>query len=267
MRRTRQTLRLAPITIALLFVWAAPANGDSFTVDDWNLATGVADLSTGEDDFHSFVTVQNPFQDSHAASVGNSTAEASYDFAWSAGAGTFLVEAAQQAEFVDSGTLFSSSGGSIDVFASVDLTLGLTGAYTYDLPPDSTLARFQMAVLDLDTSETLFVDTQVDDTFNGYPAAGTFTIDGEVTLPAGHSYSLKYWMRISTWTGPPEVFGTASGWVSFQLTPEPATATLLLLPAAVLVCRRHRWTGRRCPGRRAPTAWPCRSGCRGRRPE
>lgn len=240
MRRIMQTFRLALITIALLFVWVAPAKGDSFTVDDWNLTVGVHDASTGEVDFHSFLTVQNPFQDSHAISVGNSTAEASYDFAWSAGAGTFSLESALQANFVDSAILVSSSSGRIRVSPSVYLTVGLTGAYTYDLPPDMMQTRFRMAVLDLDTSETLFVATHEDDTFNGYPAAGTFTIDGEVTLPAGHSYSLKYWMRISTWTGPPEVFGTASGWVSFQLTPEPATATLLLLPAAVLVCRRRK---------------------------
>jgi hypothetical protein len=251
-----QEFRIALLTLGTL-VLASEAGASAFSIDDWFLGVTVADLSTGEDESDGFYNVQNPFQNSHAVSVGDSTSEASYDFAWSPHTGTLLVEAAHQAEFVDSATLVSSSSGSIDVFASVDLTLGLTGAYTYDLPPDSMLARFQMAVLDLDTSETLFVDTQVDDTFDGYPAAGTFTIDGEVTLPAGHSYSLKYWMRIDTWVGPPEVFGTGSGWVNFQIIPEPATATLLLLPAAVLVCRRHRLRGRRrTGGRGAHTAAP-----------
>ncbi len=239
-----------PLICAAVLLTIAPANGDSFTIDDWTLATGVHDSSTGEHESHGFYTVQNPFQDSHAASVGNSTAEAAYDFAWSAGAGTFLVEAAHRAEFVDSAILTSSSSGRIRVFPTVDLTLGLTGAYSYGLPPDMMMARFQMAVVDDDTSETLFFDLQQDDSFNGYPAAGTFTIDGEITLPAGHSYSLRYTMRIDSWTGPPAVFGSGTGFVNFQLIPEPATATLLLLPAAVLVCRRRK------PRRRAEGVLP-----------
>ncbi len=146
--------------------------------------------------------------------------------------------------------LFSSSSGSMDVFASVDLTLGLTGAYTYYLPPDMMRVRLDLAVIDLDASELIFVDLQQDDSFDGSPATGTLTIDSEIILPAGHSYSLHYTMDITAWTGPPEVFWTASGWVNFQITPEPATATLLLLPAAVLVCRR------RTPRRRAVGVLP-----------
>ncbi len=235
--------------LASFLACVSPVRGDAFTVEEWVLATAVYDQSTGESDLQGSTVVQNPFYETQFVSVGRSTAASAFDFSWTADSGTFLIEGSQQAEFVDSAFVDSRSSGGLVVSPSIDLTLELTGAYTYNLPLFMMAARFQVAVYDQETFETLFFDFHQDTSILG-PVSGTFTIDDAITLPAGHSYVLDYQMKIISWTGPPAVFGSGTGFVNFQLIPEPATATLLLLPAAVLVSRRRK------PRRRAKRVLP-----------
>ena len=227
---------------ALVLVAAAPLAHADFIIPQWRVGVTVHDSSSGQSASSTFATVQNPFQDSHSVSVGISTAESAYDFAWSADFGSFLIEGAHEAEDVDDLTLFSQSSGFIWVAPSIDLSLEIAAAYSYYLPPGMMLARLEIAAFDVDTSENLFYAREQDNSFDGYPVSGTFTIDGNATLPAGHTIVLHYEMIIQSFSGQTGLLGTGTGSVSFTLQPVPEPSALALLAPLVLIVprRRHR---------------------------
>jgi len=105
-------------------------------VDQWFLDCIVHDAATGEHVSEGFWTVQNPLQDSHLATLGQSTAQASYDLAWWDTNGTFLIESTQTAEGVPTSLLFTTAAGYIYLTPSADLTLTIDASWTYDLPVD-----------------------------------------------------------------------------------------------------------------------------------
>jgi hypothetical protein len=228
--------------IAALVVGAAgPSVRADFIIPQWRLGVSVYDSSSGEDDTSIFATVQNPFQDSHSATAGISTAETTYDFAWSADFGSFLIDAAHEAEDVDPGFLLVRSSGFIWVAPSIDLSLEISAAYSYYLPPHMMMAELKVVVFDEDTSERLFYSLQRDNSFDGYPVSGTFTVDGNATLPAGHTTFLYYRMSIVSFSSqPPGLLATGTGSVSFTLQPVPEPSTLALLAPLVLIVPRRR---------------------------
>jgi hypothetical protein len=89
----------------------------------------------------------------------------------------------------------------------------------------------------VDSHETFFSDYQTESTFSGPPVAGTFTVAGEVTLPADRTYYIRYSMRLGAW-GSSGALTTGNGDVNFTITPEPGT--LALLAAFIFIVPRHR---------------------------
>jgi hypothetical protein len=240
------------VLVALGLGRPAGARADAFTVEQWFLDVVVQDSSTSEHVSAGFRTVQNPFQDSHSVALasGLTTAAAEYDFSWFPDYGSFGIEASLQAEDTGGFHVGAVSRGLIYLEPTVDLTVLVSGAYSYDLPVGSLATDFSILVADAETYEIFFYDFQGDDTFLDPSASGTFTMEGEAVLPAGRTYLMDYTMDLDAY-GSTGALATGSGWVNFQIIPEPATATLLLLPAAVLLLRRR--TPRRYSGRSSTT--------------
>ncbi len=231
----------------------------SFIIDDWVIGVRVHDFSTGMVQTAAFLDVMNPFQDAHAVSLGVppavSAASAAYDFAWSEfkGTGSFHAEGSQQAVGVASSTLFSRSSGTILVTTTSDLLVGIDATYSYDLPPDSMLTILNVDIIRQDPAGAIYSESRVDDTFLGSPASGIFTINDQVLLPGGNTYSLNYRMLIQSFAGATGVIGTGSGTVDFQLIPEPSTLWLAVPGGLLLLLRgrrQRRPRTRRSPGPR-----------------
>jgi hypothetical protein len=73
----------------------------------------------------------------------------------------------------------------------------------------------------------------------GNPTSGTFSTQGDIIMPAGETWVMRYSMELHTWGDTTGYLATGSGFVNFQIIPEPSTATLLLLPLAALACHRR----------------------------
>jgi len=216
------------------------ARGSDFAIDEWSFASGVYDGATGEHDFQGFITVQNPFQASHSAVVGGSTATTTYDFAWAEQFGSLLIQASHETEGVESGDMESFSSGFIWITPSEDILLTIDAAYSYDLPDDPMTARLETFVTNADSPVSLFDELVGYDTGLGVPASGTLTINGDVILPAGETWVFGYSMEIDTFSGTGSAVGTSSGHISLTITPEPTTASLLALGAFMLLRRGRR---------------------------
>lgn len=232
------TKEILAVAVIIYLSLGHPTASADYIVSEWSLLSHVYDSSTGDQDYHRFSTVQNPFQDSHSAALGISTVETAYDFAWSelAGTGSFNIQVALQVE----DTLgFVSSDGPIHFDTTEDLSFTINIAYTYDLPGGALLAGFSALVLDVDTHEYFFAVSEQDHNFDGQPASGTFTAQGSAFLPAGRSYVLDYMMHVTSYANS-GILGTGSGYIDFQITPEPATLSLLVLAAAPLLLPRRR---------------------------
>ncbi len=229
----------------LLVLWCAPAAlSSAFTVEAWVLETGVADLSSGQDDSRVSATVINPFYDSHFASVGASTAESWFDFGWSgeAGLGTFLVDVAHQARDVGGSGLVSNSVGRISIETTQDITIDILGFYNYNTPATYFDTEIRLAVLSDDPFETFIMVAQHGGPFGGHPSSGTLNVAGTAVLPAGDRYDVFYAMEIRSFGGGTNILGTGSGNITLNITPEPST--LSLLAVAALGCLKRRRTRR-----------------------
>ncbi|MFH1417696.1 MAG: PEP-CTERM sorting domain-containing protein [Planctomycetota bacterium] len=230
------------LVLAAVFVFAAaqPALGDAFTIDEWGLTTLVQTLSAGQDAEFS-VVVENPFQVTHFASMGNSTSETVYDFAWGEQFGQFMIQGAQQAEDSGGGSLiYTSSEGHIIFTNNSDNTITVTveAEYAYDLPAYGMTAYVWILFADFETHEHYFAAEEWEDTFLGGPKQGTFTMGGEGFIPAGREVYFGYTMKVDA-DGSTGTFATGDGHITFTITPEPTTASLLALGAFMLVRRRR----------------------------
>ncbi len=208
---------------------------DSFTVGQWDLASAV-NGGFPDTDGHSFDTVENPFNDSHAVAVGDSTAAASYDFAWAAEFGRFLIEGTHQAEDVG---FSSTTGGWLLFYATEPVTYDIDIAYTYDLPGGALRGGFTYNLLDTDTLDSFSVGSYHDDTWTAGPVSGTLAIQASGMLPAGHPYAFTYKMELDSY-GNSGYLATGSGHVDLTLTAVPEPTSLGPLAILALIARRRR---------------------------
>ncbi len=220
-----------------------PVSVQAATIDKLDLGVGVYDGASGIMHSDGIVLTQNipnPFQISHSAALGSSTAFASYDFAWAEQFGTFLIQSTQQAEGVPTSQLLTAASGYIYVTPSEDLALTIDAAWTFDLPRDYMYTSLLVRVYGAGTHQVLFGQTAGGSTFPGEPASGTVTITGSnMILPPGETWVLRYEMSIYTYGGTQGTTATGNGYVNFQLSPEPAAFSLLAV--GNLLLRGCRW--------------------------
>ncbi|HVP11448.1 MAG TPA: hypothetical protein VMV94_09715 [Phycisphaerae bacterium] len=211
------------------------------TIDRWLLEAGIITSQSGEGQSVAFATVENPFHDSHSASLGQSVAQASYDFDWSDNHGTFLIQSSQQAH--DTGGTYHLevlSEGYIKFTPTEDLAFSVDGTYSYYLPAYAMEAGLGFSIRDAQTAETFFAYGDSDNSIFGAPVSGTFAAQGSGILPAGRQYRFHYAMYLDTRYGASDTFTTGNGHVNFTITPEPITAFPFSLGLAVLAVPRRR---------------------------
>jgi hypothetical protein len=215
--------------------------GQTFSFDDWALGCDVFDNSSSGHDSASFHSVPNPFVDWHLASFSNSSAYASYNFAWDDQFGTFSIESSQQAQGGSSAGFLTRSSSRILLTPSVDLLFSVEGAFDYDLPADFMMAVFSFDIWDPVEGVDLFSDGQMGETFPGQPSSGTLLLEGSgAVIPAGHTYELSYMMMLYTFGGTQGYMATGEGGLTFTLTALPEPATLVLLAPALLAASSPR---------------------------
>jgi hypothetical protein len=233
---------LALVAILPVFLGRTAANADAFTIDEWFLDTGVMNFATGSDS-HAFIVVQNPFEANDPIFFGSSSSISSYRFMWAGQLGHFLIESSQQAEGVPTSELRTGSSGSIRITPDYDLVLIVDSSWTFDLPAWQMESRLGVFVYGATSGiHLLWEDAWGQPDWPG-GLSGTVSIatDEPIALPAGETWILSYVMSLRTEQGTQGLMATGSGYVDFQISPEPATALPLAL---VLFVVSHR-----CPPR------------------
>ncbi len=229
-------LPLILLTTLVMLSSAQRALAASFTVTEWFLAASVRQASGHEADFE--LTVTNPFSDAGFASIGISTAESVYDFAWNDNFGRFVIEGTHQAEDADAS---AESNGLIYFSTTEPFAYDIDIAYSYDLPGGMLRAGFTYNLLDTDTLDSVCVGSHHDDTWTAGPVSDTLTVQHSGVLPAGHPYAFTYKMELDTYSTSGQL-ATGSGHVDLTLTavPEPTTAALLGCLAPLALRRRRK---------------------------
>jgi hypothetical protein len=233
---------LRKVIFLVALSWLAPASqayGNAFTISDWDIGVSVYSSGVGSDSAFSLV-VENPFQETHTAVVGNSFATATYDFAWAGRFGAFLIQSAHEAEGVESELVVAFSSGGFYITPAEDLLLNVDAAYSYEFSSSASMvAKLTISVRYADQSVGIFGQTEQAVTFPGEPLAGTLAIQADVILPANEALVIGYRMKASNGSLTATTV-TGDGHVSFTITPEPTTASLLALAGVMLLQRRRR---------------------------
>ena len=215
------------------------AQAADFTVEDWLLLTAVNNNSTGEFDLDGTNQVQNPLHTTFFASLPPSITETMVDISWSDSFGSFLIQAAHQAEH--DGSLISATESRIFISPTIDLEVTVHAEYQYNLPAIFMGSELNVSFSDSKTFETIFFEELVDDTNLG-PTSGTFTIDGSFTMPAGRTWLMFSLMETTSFSGSSANIATADGniAITLQTVPEPATLSLLTIGSLLLLLHRRR---------------------------
>ena len=234
-------MRLTSILIAGLSLCIAHATrGADFTIDEWNL---LVNTSAGWPDNagHSFLDVVDPFQDSHAVSLANSSASASYNFS-AAQEGSFVVQVALEADAQGHTSWFSGASGDIYITPAEDLQVSYEVDWDITLPGHLMTSNVTIALWDPAAGLQLFEDHWSHDSFG--PNRRVFEDSGEFVIPAGRTSRLQYTFPIIAGNSSSGHQGHGNGSIEFHMTPEPQSALLLLLPALITRQARKRPTSR-----------------------
>ena len=208
---------------------ASPSTAD-LVVESWLIGTTVSDSVNSHSIGHDSVT--NPFQATHTAQRGLSTASVNYDFARTGDEASFGVSVNHHLEQLDG---FTSSSGQIYIRPSVDSIITLEGAWQYAWPSAAIgTTSYSMTVTDDEGIIARFF------TFGGNfgldPPFGSFNDYDTGLLRAGVAYLLTYTARVHHFDPtPPGTYGHGEGSLNFTITPVPEPATLALLVLSISI--------------------------------
>jgi hypothetical protein len=195
-----------------------------------------------------FGAVQNPFQQSHGAGLGLSSASAAYDFSWSGDAGAFDIQVTQHLEGLEGRTLAT---GRIDFVPMVETTLSIDASLVYSLP-SFTVNRSILffLVYDYDLGDVVGGGGGEGGTFGLHPPVGSLLDNQAIMLRAGHHYLFRYEAWLEHYGSvPPGAVGSATGEFHFDFEPVPEPAGLASLATALLLRPRRRNHARHPGGR------------------
>lgn len=234
---------ISRLTTLILLLCSSQLLGASVTMQTWSLVSLVDDGFLGQRDSAGSGTVQNPFQATHIATIGDSSATTVYDFLWQAQSAIFLIDAIHAVSDIPttSSLSISRSTGTAIMHAENDLLVTVNAQYSYHSLGSEYYARLGLIIADTDT-KTQFINESHQDgpAFLG-PSTGTFFIQDSIIIPASTNFGISYSMSMTTFGGGSSTIGHASGHVNItmQVIPEPTTA-LFLAFTGVVVFRRHR---------------------------
>jgi len=251
-------MRRLSFMIALIacLAWNGRASAQ-LTVTDWDLATGVQDLSIPTQDVDFTFTVANPLlltQSAQLASGG--TAATDYDFAWAGDDASFRVDMSHLTPDLGNDFYSSLSTGDIYFTTGVPLIARLTGSYTYFLPVARMQAAIGVNVRDIEQNQRLiFAEGIADTILSPAPQGGTFTWDKLALIPANRLYSISFDFQLRARRNTGE-FATGSGsfTLTFEPVPEPATLMLSSVGTALYIRRSRRRPTRTTPNQASSTA-------------
>jgi len=211
------------------------AAGSAYSVEEWDL--GVV-ISGNVDNFAGavFLDVMDPFVDSHAVALSNSSASAAYSF-WLE-QGSFLIEADLAADAEDNSSLLSAASGDIVITPSMDLVIQYASVYDVTLPAHSMTSQLNLNVIDVPANEFILQETRIADTVFGV-GPRHFELSGEFVMPAGRTWVMKYSFDILAYASSSGNLGFGSGFVEYRIIPESSTL-LLAVPLALLFARRRK---------------------------
>ncbi|MCB9856562.1 MAG: PEP-CTERM sorting domain-containing protein [Phycisphaerales bacterium] len=240
--------RLVQIEICIwgLLSFAAPTAHAAFDFSFFRLRTGILDFSGPSTitDLESIDVPQNPVHVLQDTGLGSSFSRSMFDVSWLEYTGIFDLQFEQHIENAVDHTAtvtrwFEFFAG-VDLIATVEIDIEYSSAAT-------DLARFDgfFAISNLATDPTGVLS---DHDFRGgtswfQPAAGSFTVNEQILIPAGSPYRIRFTMTSDSTSSsipmhaPIEISGHAN--LSLMPVPEPSSA-LLLAFAGVAILRRRR---------------------------
>jgi len=214
-------------------------------ITDWEFSFTVVDRSNGGfvRDIRSSSEVQNPFTDTFNVSLSPAhTATSNFDISWTDNTGTFLLD------FVNSvplGDRTAGGGGDLTFETTQDLLLDVAGGISYhSAAGEEANFRFEFAVIRLIDNTLVYNAFHVGgDGFLFQPASGSFAFDEDsLLLPGGSAYEIRFSTSNMASNFPNGTPNTTDGFFEFNYrpVPEPHTACLLLIPAAIATVRPRR---------------------------
>ena len=210
---------------------ASPSTAD-LVVESWLIGTTVSDSVNSHSIGHDSVT--NPFQATHTAQRGLSTASVNYDFARTGDEASFGVSVDHHLEQLQGST---SSSGRIFIRPAVDSIISISAAWQYAWPGQALGSTHLSARVGDSENGDLMAEVIAHGGNVGLgPPHGTFDLADDGILHAGRLYGLFYTVRIlHIDPTPPGTFGFGEGSIHFTITPVPEPATLALLVLSISI--------------------------------
>ena len=231
---------IAIISASVISVfWSTQARA-GFIVDFWTLSAACSAAGQNGGVFQN--TVLNPFVYSHSVPVNSSMAQGSYQFAWDDLTGTFRVDASVAGEG-GSGTPLCAVDGRVQFHTTSKVLLSAEGEWTYHFSGGLRSAGILLTVNNHVTQEQVFVigDTGQNGPPVNDPNDDTLVATGNILLPAGGTYRMRWIMDTYAFSGSPASISTGNGYALFSLTtiPEPGSAALFVVGTSACWMRRR----------------------------
>jgi hypothetical protein len=209
-------------------------------ITNWFLGSTVFD-SEGSDTQAS-VLVQNPFNETIVAQVGDSFVSTNYDVSWLLDYVTFDMVSSHHAEQVVGRVV---AGGNVTLTPMADSVLSLSAQYQYAWHPSVFAnASLSFSVVELGVAEIFHDGLTGGNTPLGDPFGTLILPDATVGLLAGREYKILFSALIDYANeGSPGQPGISTANISFSITPVPEPSTLMLfglIAPAILRARRTR---------------------------
>jgi len=228
-------------TVALIHVESSKA---AFQVINWDLATGVQDLSfPGSADGEFRTVVMNPYQETIQGQIGSNQSISQFSYSWvrDLAQGTFDTSITHT---IRSPRIRSISGGEITIVPDEDILVSVNGSMIYaHTPGDDFALLFGFGIRDVTANQWLYQEVRRGGNLFLLPSAGVLDIQRQDILMAGRTYRLDYVLDDNnTSDSLPTGILDAEGFVNVavQPVPSPSSLSVAILGLPLLLRRTRR---------------------------